>query len=463
MFEKIIIQNIITKPKFGAEYIEFLKEEYFSMSESRLILKEIVNYFNEYTRVPSFSEISVQLSQDSNIRQEDFHNCVDFIKELDTNDDYHEDYLKKTTQKWITDRAFENAVIEASEKMNDGKDISYIQETIKDIYSISFNKTIGNSLWRDVEKQRDFYESSADKYASNLTELNKCCGGGIERKTLNLLMAPTSTGKTTAMCSLASSYLKRGLNVLYVTCEMSEEKIRQRIEANFFRTPINDIPNLDRDQYIKKMNFWGSNSKANLYVKEYPTATCSVNNLRALLDNLETKEGFIPDVVLIDYIGIMKSIRIKSNENSYGYHKSIAEEVRGLMCERNLAGWSALQSNRDGDGKSDLELNNSAESYGTPMTADSQFGLIETNELKSDKSQIWKCLKTRYSDLKGYRFKVLVEHEYGSVSDWHDQGENTPVFGEEDKTIPNNKISTKMKAMNIENSQKLKNLDMDFS
>ena len=461
MFEKVIIQNIFKNTKFGAEYLEFLSSEYFELIESRYIFKEIVKYFNEYTKIPSISEVSIELSQNTNIRQEDFSSCVTYIDELENNDVYHIDYIVNSTQKWIKDKAFENSIVEAIAKREKGEDISYIAEKIREGFSISFNQTIGNSFWRDTQKQRDYYKHKENKFPCNITELNKVCGGGVERKTINLLMGGTGTGKTTTLCSLASSYLRRGQNVLYITMEMAEEKIRQRIEANFFKVAINDIPDLSDEMYFKKMSMWGKASSSNLYIKEYPTAMCSVNNIRTLLDNLETKEGFIPDIVMIDYIGIMRSVRLKSNENSYSYHKTIAEEVRGLMIEKNLVCWSAIQSNRDGNGKSDLQLNNSAESFGTPMTADLQIGLIETKELKATNNQIWKCLKTRYSNLKDYKFKVLVQHEFGSVSD-DAESQGTIETEEESNDILENTVTNKMKSMSIDNKKKMKGLELNF-
>lgn len=452
MFEKIILQNIINNKNYGTAFLPFLKNEYLSMFESKAVFKQINKYFIEYKTLPHWNEIIISLSNTNDLSDDLYQKTLAFIEEIKSEDNYNIDWLSNETKKWIRNKAFEIVIVESAEKLQSNKPVEDMVEKVKDVFSINFNESIGNNFYKDYEKQYEFYTQTKEKFESNLTILNTVCDGGVERKTLNLLMAPTNTGKTSAMISLAAGYLRRGYNVLYITCEMSEENIRQRIDANFLDIPINDIPRLPKELYIKRMQQFASIAKSNLYVKEYPTASANVNHIRALLDALATKEKFVPDIVFIDYLNIMTSVRIKSGQ-SYEISKAIAEELRGLMVHYNLAGWSATQTNRGGDGASDLDLTDTSESYGVPMTVDMQIAVIQTPALLEQKRQLWKVLKTRYSEMKGYKF--AVEHDFKTCSVKDTAAQSTNNIQQDNDEIKN--------TMNIvNNKERMRALDIDF-
>lgn len=452
MFEKIILQNIINNHNYGKEFIPFLKPSLFDSFESKTLFKHINNHFNDYISIPQWNELLISVSNDNNINEDGYAKILEYTNDIKSPDKYNPDWLKNETKKWIRNSEFKNVITESAIKIDAGESYDDMMQKMKDVFSINFNESIGNSLWRDFEKQHDYYTQTKEKFECHLSNLNAACDGGVERKTLNVLMAPTNTGKTSAMISLACGYLRRGYNVLYVTCEMSEQNIRQRIDANFLNVAINDVPKLSKEFYCSKLTELKSNFKSNLYVKEYPTSSANVNHLRALLDALATKENFVPDIVIIDYINIMSSVRVKVGK-SYEIVKAIAEELRGLMGEYNMCGWSATQTNRDGDGASDLDLTDTSESYGLPMTVDMQIAIIQTPALREQFKQIWKILKTRYSEMKDYKF--IVDHNFKTctVSDTEQQTINSPeTLKKEDDEIKVNKFKsqTKLKEMNID-------------
>lgn len=454
MFEKVIFQNIINNRTYGMDFLEFLKPEYFSFNETKLLFKYTHNYFNKYLALPQWNELLIEMGNDKEVNEESFHKVVDYVEELKKDDStYNSEWLSNETKKWIKNEAFKLVIAESAERVGTNKPLDDMLDKMQSVFSINFNETIGNSFIKDYKKQFEYYNQKREKFASSISQLDLCCDGGIERKTLNLLLAPTNTGKTSAMVSLAASYLRRGYNVLYVTCEMSEENIRQRIDANFFKIPINDIPRLSQEMYFGRMEEIAKTLKGNLYVKEYPTATANVNHIRALLDALRTKENFVPDILIIDYLNLLTSTRYKAS-SLYEVAKAIAEEVRGLMCQYKLGGWSATQTNRGGEGASDLDLDDTSDSYGVPMTVDSQFGLIQTAALLEQKRQMWKCLKTRYSALKNYKF--LVEHlfEICTVSDVEQTQNNNNTKDENDYEL-------KTKSNIVNNNERFKSLNIE--
>jgi archaellum biogenesis ATPase FlaH len=448
MFEKIIFQNIISNEKYGVCFIPFLKKEYFQLAESKVIFNHISEYFTSFKTVPHHNEVAISIGNDTSLSEDMFAKTISLIDEIKTPDDYNFEWLESETKKWIRNKAFEQVIVESAERLGSNKPIDDMMDKVKDVFSINFNESIGNSFFKDYERQHDFYTQKKEKFESSLSVFNTCCDGGVERKTLNVLMAPTNTGKTSGLVSLASSYLRRGYNVLYITCEMSEENIRQRIDANFLRLPINDVPRLPRELYCKRMKEFSTCYKTNLYVKEYPTAVANVNHIRALLDSLATKEKFIPDIVIVDYLNIMTSTRIKS-ASLYETAKAIAEELRGLAVQSNMCFWSATQTNRGGDGASDLDSTDCSDSYGTPMTVDCMVAIIQTQALLEQGRQIWKITKTRYSAMKGYKFGVKHDFETCTVSD-----DDTP---REDNTDENNKKFTK-----VNTEERMNSIGIDF-
>jgi replicative DNA helicase len=451
MFEKIILQNLLHNSNYTGLFLPFLKKEYFNSYESKIVFEEINKYFVTYQKMPNFNEIAISIHNLNNINENTYQNCLEYITDLKDQDTYNCDWLNKETKKWIRNSAFKLVILDSAAKLDDQKPIDDMMERVKEVFSINFDETIGNNFLRDYEKQFAFYKTEKEKFESHLSHLNLVCGGGVERKTLNMLMAPTNTGKTSALVSLASGYLRRGYNVLYITCEMSEENIRQRIDANFLKIKINDVPKMTENMYFSAMREFGRSLKSNLYVKEYPTSVANANHVRNLLDNLATKENFVPDIVMLDYLNLLNSVRVKSG-NDYQIVKAISEEIRGVAVEYGLAIWSATQTNRSGDGASDLDLDQVSDSYGLPMTVDLLLAIIQTEELLKQKRQIWKNLKDRYAGMKFYKW--FVEHDFDicQVSD--------SEIKTSDEQLNNENIQHKFNGADVKD--KLSNLDIDF-
>lgn len=452
MFEKVLLQNLVNNHTYGKAFLAYVKPTYFSLYESKNVYKYINSYFDEYQKIPHWNEILITANNDTNLNEKTFSDTIELIEEIKTTDDqYNIDWLQNETKKWIRNKAFELVIVESADKLQNDKSIDDMMDKVKDVFSINFNESIGLNFKKGAEKQLQFYRQKRRKFESNINGLNLICDGGVEPKTLNILMAPTNTGKTSAMVHLASGYLRAGYKILYITCEMSEENIRQRMEANFLDIPINDIPLLPDALYLKRMQEIDDKFLGNIYIKEYPTASANCNHFRALLDNLATKEEFVPDIVIIDYLNILLSTRVTQG-NSYGIVKAIAEEVRGLAGEYDVAVWTATQSNREGDGASDLNLSNSSDSYGVPMTCDLEIGLIQPQSLFEQQKQIWKCLKTRYSRMKHYKFGVYHYFDTCKVIDIAD--------GDDGLNSEQNDIE-RMKVNNRERMQGL-GVEIDF-
>lgn len=453
MFENIILQNIVNNHTYGADFVPYLKPSLFNSYESKIIFNHLNSYFHEYSSLPHWNEIIISISNDNKISEDGYNRILNFVNGIKTEEKYNSEWLSNETKKWIRNAEFKNVITEAAIKIDSNEPFDDMMQKVKEVFAINFNESIGNSLFRDFEKQHDYYTQVKEKFESHLSILNTICDGGVERKTLNLLMAPTNTGKTSAMISLACGYLRRGYNVLYITCEMSENNIRQRIDANFLKIPINDIPRLSKEFYCSRMQEMSETYKSNLYVKEYPTASANANHIRGLLDALATKEKFFPDIVIVDYINILTSTRVKQGK-SYEIIKSIAEELRGLFSEYNVCGWSATQTNRDGDGASDLDLTDVSESYGLPMTVDMMIAIIQTPALLEQFKQIWKLVKTRYSSMKGYKF--IVDHDFNTCTVSDSQEQKIPSA-----TKPNSDDDN-LTVNKFKNQEKLKNFDIDF-
>lgn len=446
MFEKIIIQCLLFNSEYARKFITFIKKNYFQDRFCSILFNNINKFYSEYNKAPSLTELYTIIQNLNNIDEDSFKNCVEYIKQIKTEETYNPEWLDKETKKWIRNSAFRLVILDSATKLDEGKPIDDMVDNVKKVFNINFDETIGNNFKKDYEKQFEFYNRVEEKFESNLTQLNLVCGSGVERKTLNCLLAPTNTGKTSALISLSASYLKRGYNVLYITCEMSEEKIRQRFDANFLNVKINDVTKLTKDFYFSKMEELGKSLKSNLIVKEFPTSACNVNHIRNLLTNLNLKENFVPDIVIVDYLNLLNSTRIK-NANSYETVKNIAEEIRGIAVENNLCFWTATQTNRSGDGASDIDITDTSESYGLPMTLDLMVALIQTEELKQQNRQVWKCLKTRYSELKFHKFVVSHDFSTCKVTDIVDN---------------NNTVRPSSNAMEEEVKAKLSDIDEDY-
>lgn len=433
MFEKIILQNIFHNEKYLWKYLTYFKPAYFTDNACREVFKAFFNYYNQYKKIPDKIEVFTNLFENKNAMDEHTaEECRNLYNELNKPDTVSNEWLANETEKWIKASSFKQAIIESARAVDEGKPLDGFAEVIKQSLAINFDESIGIDLKKDWQKMFDFYHVKNEKFDCNLSELNLICGGGVERKTINFLLAPTNTGKTSGMISLASSYLQRGKNVLYISYEMSEEKIMQRFHANLMGVAINDIPEMDLNGFRERFEPIVKPFQANLKVKEFPTSSTSTMQIRSLLDKLELKEQFIPDIVFLDYINLINPARYRSSANSYETIKSVAEEVRGLAVEKNICIWSATQTNRKGDGSSDLDITDVSESYGLPMTTDLMVAIIQTEELKGQGRQIWKNLKDRYSGLKYHKFLVEHQFQYCRVVDCNDKpNSNNEEFEDE--------------------------------
>lgn len=409
--ETLILQNLVRNESYTRKVIPFLKKEYFHDRTDSIVFSMIQSFVIDYNNVPTQDILNISLENMKNLNQNDVEKCSDLISNL--YGEYKEnssEWLFDETEKFCKEKAVYNAIMN-SINIIDGKD-NTPQTAIPDILSkalaVSFDTHIGHDYVEDYEKRYEFYHKVENKISFDLEVFNEITAGGIDSKTLNIIMAGTGVGKSLFLCHYAASCLKNHKNVLYITCEMSEERIAERIDANILDVPIKDLKDLPLSIYEKKMHNACGGFKGKLIIKEYPTSTANANHFRFLLDELDLKKKFKPDIIIIDYLNICASARIKGGKvNSYEYIKSIAEEIRGIAVEYNVPVFTATQTNREGFANTDPELTNTSESFGLPMTCDFMFALISTDELEESSQLMVKQLKNRYNERLGNK-KFLI-------------------------------------------------------
>jgi len=401
--ETTILSNLVFNEEYGRKVIPFLKEDYFTNQQDRVVFKLIIEYVNKYNAFPSKEAIAIDLSNKDGVSEETFKNSKELIAGLSVDTETKVDWLLDQTEKFCQDKAVYNAIMSSIQILDDKKTVEgkgSIPKILSDALGVSFDTHIGHDFLEDFEERFDFYHRKEEKIPFDLEYFNKITKGGLPKKTLNICLAGTGVGKSLFMCHCAASNLVNGKNVLYITMEMAEEKIAERIDANLLDTPVDELALLPKDAYDKKVQRVRSKTSGKLIVKEYPTACAGSANFRHLLNELKLKKNFVPDIIYIDYLNICMSSRIKNgaNVNSYTLVKAIAEELRGLAVEFNVPVVSATQTTRSGYSNSDLGLEDTSESFGLPATADFMFG-IHTNEKLEGFSQIMvKQLKNRYND-----------------------------------------------------------------
>jgi archaellum biogenesis ATPase FlaH len=401
--ELTILKNLVHNEDFARKTLPFLKEEYFSDSSERVVFKRIIDFMTKYNSRPTREAIGIEIESSSNLSEEEHRRSMDLVRSLVEPEPVTMDWLLESTEAFCQERAVFNAVMD-SIAILDGKDKNRTKNTIPEILSealgVSFDSHIGHDFIEDSEERFDFYHRIEEKIAFDLEYFNKITRGGLSRKSLNIILAGTGVGKTLAMCHFAAANLAMGKNVLYITMEMAEEKIAERIDANLLNIASEDLQQLPRELYQNKIARLKSKTQGKLIIKEYPTASAHSGHFRHLLNELNLKRNFVPDIIYIDYLNICCSSRIKTgtNVNSYTYIKSIAEELRGLAVERNLPIVSATQTTRSGYTSSDPGLEDTSESFGLPATADFMIALIR-DEGMDERGQLQvKQLKNRYSD-----------------------------------------------------------------
>jgi replicative DNA helicase len=401
--EKIILGALATKEEFVRAVIPFMRDEYFSTKPEQVIYRCIKNFVDTYNAQPTKEALVICLD-DSRLNGDEHKQCVALINEvfgLDQNTDLK--WLIDTAEKFCKDKAVYNAVL-ASIQILDGKDKNYtknaIPKLLSDALAVSFDTAVGHDYMTDADKRYEFYHRVEEKIPFDLEFFNKITQGGVPRKTLNIVMAGTGVGKSMFMCHHAASCLAANKNVLYITCEMAEERIAERIDANLMDTALDELKDLPKETYDKRLARAVGSVRGNLIIKEYPTASVTVAHFRHLLHELKIKKKFVPDIIFVDYLNICASSRVKmnSNVNTYVYIKAIAEELRGLAVEYDVPIFSATQTNRGGFNNSDVGLENTSESFGLPATADFMFAVIRTEQLDSLNQVLVKQLKNRYGD-----------------------------------------------------------------
>ena len=399
--EQTIISSLFFKEEYTRKVLPFIKEEYFGNRVEQLLYGEVFKFITKYNNLPTKDSILIELGQRRDINEEELDHIKDYVVKIeDTEAD--EQWLTETTEKFCKDRAVHNAVLSGI-KILDKKDKTRTPESIPHILSealaVSFDKSVGHDYIQDADERFKFYHTKEKRYQFDLDYMNRITKGGVPSKTLNIALAGTGVGKSLFMCHVASSYLLQGLNVLYITLEMAEERIAERIDANLLDVTMEDLHDMPQQLYEGKITKLREKTQGQLIIKEYPTAAAHSGHFKALMNELALKKSFRPDVIFIDYLNICASSRFKGgNISSYFYVKAIAEELRGLAVEFNVPIFSATQTTRTGFVSTDIGLEDTAESFGLPATADFMFALVSNDELEQLGQMKVKQLKNRYND-----------------------------------------------------------------
>ena len=412
--EFLILRNLLHNEEYVRKVIPFIKADYFEDTKQKVIFEEISKFVGEYNQPATKEILCIEIEKRNDINDTSFKEITDTVAAL-VDDPADFEWLVNTTEKWCRDRAIYLALLE-SISLADGKDETQNRDAIptilSDALSVSFDTHIGHDYLNDYEERYESYHRKEDKIEFDLEYFNKITKGGLPNKTLNIALAGTGVGKSLFMCHVASGVLLQGKNVLYITLEMAEEKIAERIDANLLNVNIQDITDLPKPMFESKVTNIAKKTQGTLIIKEYPTASAHSGHFKALLQELALKKSFKPDIIFIDYLNICASSRYRGNStvNSYSYIKSIAEELRGLAVEANLPIVSATQTTRSGFASSDVDLTDTSESFGLPATADLMFALISGEELEGLNQIMVKQLKNRYNDpTMNKRFVVGID------------------------------------------------------
>ena len=399
--ENTIISSLFFNEDYTRKVLPFIKEEYFGNRVEQLLYGEIFKFVEKYNNLPTKDAMLIELGQRKDINEEELNHLKDYVNQIE-NTEPDIKWLTETTEKFCKDRAVHNAVLSGI-KILDGKDKKQTAEAIPHILSdalaVSFDKSVGHDYIEDADDRFKWYHTKEKRYQFDLDYMNRITKGGVPSKTLNIALAGTGVGKSLFMCHLASSYLLQGLNVLYITLEMAEERIAERIDANLLDVTMEDLHDMPQQLYEGKITKLRQKTQGQLVIKEYPTASAHSGHFKSLMNELALKKSFRPDVIFIDYLNICASSRFKGgNISSYFYVKAIAEELRGLAVEFNVPIFSATQTTRTGYVSTDIGLEDTSESFGLPATADFMFALISNEELEALGQMKVKQLKNRYND-----------------------------------------------------------------
>ena len=435
--EKTILSNLIHSEEYCRKVVPFLKSEYFSDQFERIIAEELLQFFNQYNKPASLDILAIQISK-RKLHKDQISSIEKYINDLDFTTD-NEDWLLKNTESFCKKQAVYNAIIESFEII-EGKNKTLAEDAIPSMLSealaVSFDKSVGHDYLEDFLARYDFYHKLEEKLSFDLELFNKITKGGLSKKTLNVILAGTGVGKSLFMCHVAAGALSQNKNVLYITMEMAEERIAERIDANLLNMSMDELSKVDKDIYETRISKLIKKTTGKLIIKEYPTASAHAGHFKSLLEELKLKRDFKPDLIIIDYLNICASSRIKygAGVNSYTYVKSIAEELRGLGVEYNVPVLSATQTTRGGYDNTDVDLTDTSESFGLPATVDFMFALISTEELENLNQIMVKQLKNRYNDPSYYkRFVIGVDRARMKLYDVEDSAQkNIADSGQDD-------------------------------
>ena len=447
--EFLILRNLLYNEEYVRKVIPFIKAEYFEDYNQKVVFEEIVNFVEKYNQTLTQEVLCIETEKRQDINDSSFQEITKLISSLQ-NTPSEFNWLIDTTEKWCRDRAIYLALME-SIQLADGKDDTKGRDAIpailSDALAVSFDSNVGHDYLTDYEERYESYHRKEDKIPFDLEYFDKITKGGLPNKTLNVALAGTGVGKSLFMCHMASSVLLQGKNVLYITLEMAEEKIAERIDANLLNVNIQDITDLPKVMFESKVTNLSQKTQGTLIIKEYPTASAHSGHFKALLQELALKKSFKPDIIFIDYLNICASSRYRagSNVNSYSFIKAIAEELRGLAVEANLPIVSATQTTRSGYGSSDVDITDTSESFGLPATADLMFALISTEDLEPLNQIMVKQLKNRYNDpTVNKRFIVGIDRAKMRLYDCEQSAQDDVVDnGKEDTPSEESKFKDK--------------------
>jgi len=454
--EQAILKNLVYNEEYLRKVLPFLKPEYFSDRTEKTLFNEITSFTETYNTTPAIEAIGIAIKERNSLTDDEVEKCQTYLKEIESNKETSTEiqWLIDKTEKFCQEKAIYNAVL-GSISILDGKDKQNekgaIPKILSDALAVSFDTTVGHDYLENSDERYEFYHRKEERIPFDLEYFNKITKGGLPAKTLNIALAGTGVGKSLFMCHVAAGAMVQGKNVLYITLEMAEEKIAERIDANLLNVTLDDLIELPKDMYDKKVARVREKTTGKLIIKEYPTASASTTHFRTLLNELNLKRSFVPDIIFVDYLNICCSSRIKAgaNINSYTYVKSIAEELRGLAVEHNVPIVSATQTTRSGFTSSDPGLEDTSESFGLPATADLMFALISSEELEELGQIMVKQLKNRYNDPTYYkRFTVgidrakmkLFDIEQSAQQGLTDAGHDKPLNTFGNREIPKKKF-----------------------
>ena len=452
--ENLVIKNLLLDEEYVRKAMPFIKAEYFSELLEKNLYNVINKYFTEYNALPTKEALEIEVGQLGNISDEQHRQTIQYIRDIDDEKSEY-DWILDTTENWCKERAIYLALME-SIKIAEGNDekraTGAIPSILSDALAVSFDNHIGHDYLQDYEERYEFYHQTEEKIPFDLEFFNRITKGGLPNKTLNIALAGTGVGKSLFMCHVASSILLQSKNVLYITLEMAEEKIAERIDANLLSVDIQQLDQLPKMMFDSKVNKIAKKTQGQLIIKEYPTASASVGHFRALLNDLALKKAFKPDIIFIDYLNICASSRYSKlgNVNSYSYIKAIAEELRGLAVEANVPIVSATQTTRSGYGSSDVDLTDTSESFGLPATADLMFALISTEELEEINQIMVKQLKNRYNDpTLNKRFVIGIDRAKMRLYDVEQSAQNDIVDANQEVDATTKSLSEKFAKLKV--------------